>query len=78
MRLRKYIEIEGLGFTSKHLMSANTRRALREGFLATTGREVMLDTDFAVQGTFDEWDREAGVRIANRLGLNHPVQVVRM
>lgn len=78
MRLRKYIEIEEVGFTGKHLMSATSRRALREGFLVATGREVMLDTDFAVQGDFSEWDREAGVRIANLLRLDHPVTVVRM
>lgn len=76
-RLRKYIEIEGIGFVGITLAGCKLTKALNNGWITKTGRKIMLDTDFSIIGDFNDWDIEAGKRIASKLGLKNPVDVVR-
>jgi hypothetical protein len=52
----------GVSLNRKRMRGAEARGSLRR-----TGREVILDTDFAVVGTYREWDREAARRISKIL-----------
>ncbi len=79
MTNRKYVEMNGHGrlfWVGATLNKKEISKHERFGVSHRTGREVKLDIDFTVQGTWDDWDREVAYRIGQQ--LKETVEVARL